>query len=463
MSIAMKPSRNSAFQEASIDDSGQSTMKQHYICTFADQTLDIDHDPPETPAPIFALKAFKHAIFGTPKPEARPNLLKKAHEGPTAQHAELREHKTRNRKQPRRKSADNTRAEAGSNKVADDALSKKPGILLTPGIEGTRRKTVSFGKYTKEEEQKDASPYKTTSLRYNTMSGSGVKNSFTQTLLDSRNEATSSRPTSSSGLTGYQGEGQGAQQDTLELSEPRSKSGRYWKAEFESYSARSQLEMRKLMKKEQLAKRYAKHADSAMLLLREELELEKAKVSRLEKQVHEYNALLKRSISTQKVEGSHISQKEDTRQDYEPPPIRNSQSVRVSRRQSSAPDYAQVEKLRDGGQANLTRRFSTTEAHRPLDSRTRKPQLEAESNSDIWAEVASVPKDTHDSSRKVSNSFRDRAPLGERHANATALGDFTKPKMEVKERDISSERREAAMKRLQARKLAREKDRVKPA
>ena len=92
--------------------------QQHLSLTFP----AIDAHDPETPAPVFAARAIKSAIFGTPAPPP----------GDTTMAERL---------------ADFTKAAPGRDM---DTPSKPQGILMTPGTARTR-KTVSFGGGVKDE------------------------------------------------------------------------------------------------------------------------------------------------------------------------------------------------------------------------------------------------------------------------------------------------------------------------
>ncbi len=74
------------------------------------------NEPPVTPAPIFAVRAFKTAIFGA------------SDQG--TEDVSIRQQSTQ-RPRPRHQ--------------GPSSPTKRAGILLTPGIGPTRRKTVSFG------------------------------------------------------------------------------------------------------------------------------------------------------------------------------------------------------------------------------------------------------------------------------------------------------------------------------
>lgn len=74
---------------------------------------------------------------------------------------------------------------------------------------------------------------------------------------------------------------------TVDLNEPRSQSGRYWKGEFQKYHDEARVEMEKLVKYKQLAKSYAKAKDAEALDLNERLREEQAKVVEMERKIAE--------------------------------------------------------------------------------------------------------------------------------------------------------------------------------
>ena len=77
---------------------------------------------------------------------------------------------------------------------------------------------------------------------------------------------------------------------TLDLDEPHSHSGRYWKSEYDRYHEEAKLEMEKLVKYKQLAKSYAKKKDSEAIDLGEKLKEEQQKVVNMEAKISELAA-----------------------------------------------------------------------------------------------------------------------------------------------------------------------------
>ncbi len=74
---------------------------------------------------------------------------------------------------------------------------------------------------------------------------------------------------------------------TVDLNEPHSRSGKYWKAYFENYHDDAKTEMEKLVKYKQLAKSYAKQKDAEAVDLNQKLKEEQEKVKVMEQRVSE--------------------------------------------------------------------------------------------------------------------------------------------------------------------------------
>lgn len=74
---------------------------------------------------------------------------------------------------------------------------------------------------------------------------------------------------------------------TIDLNEPHSQSGKYWKEEFEKYHDEAKIEMEKLLKYKQLAKSYAKQKDAEASDLAVKLKEEQQRVIEMEKQIAE--------------------------------------------------------------------------------------------------------------------------------------------------------------------------------
>ncbi|KAG8622963.1 hypothetical protein KVT40_007939 [Elsinoe batatas] len=238
---------------------------------FADTTFA---DKPDTPAHVFAARAFKYRLWGTPKPpEAVPQV----------------------------------RGRPDSYYAGDEALpmgapaspSKQPnGILMTPGTANLRRsKTVSWGA------QKDGDKVRE---RYQAMSRNKtapvVPGKFPTPsraditaidvppaqsppetkLTEKLRHARSISEPQASARVDLPSKPSGEQQKVTEiLSNPLID----WKDRYDQYSARTEREMKRLIAKQQAAKQYARKKDTAASQLAEDLQDERKKIFSLESQI----------------------------------------------------------------------------------------------------------------------------------------------------------------------------------
>ncbi|PBP24173.1 urease accessory protein [Diplocarpon rosae] len=283
-----------------------------------------DHELPETPAPVFAARALKSAIFGTPAPPSDDDNVFE---------------EDRKSRVPLRK---------GSIEYQSRNLSptKPPGILLTPGTATTRRKTVSFGNeiLEKGQEREDgdvtdaglngkSNPSQETSpSTWDTEVEASVKltrkTTLTRTLENARAGRTAKSektPNSSeaqpqskalNSVPGTKlfpseigpskaGRLQQSNQNllrqvveiddlsgeiTMDLNQPHSQSGRFWKSEYEQYHEQAQAEMKKLIGYKQLAKSYAKMKDAENVDLSEKLKEYQQALINMEDQISQLSA-----------------------------------------------------------------------------------------------------------------------------------------------------------------------------
>jgi hypothetical protein len=126
-----------------------------------------------------------------------------------------------------------------------------------------------------------------------------ARSRLTQSLLDAREDSTnespkqiepvkvdqSSRTPKETEEVAVLGNPNGKDDETVNLNEPRSQSGQYWKSEFENYRKKTNLEMRKLIQYRSAAKSYARKKDAEALRLAEKLREEEAKVAAMERHV----------------------------------------------------------------------------------------------------------------------------------------------------------------------------------
>ncbi|OJD23913.1 hypothetical protein ACJ73_04735 [Blastomyces percursus] len=276
-------------------------------------------EAPETPAPLFAFQAFKSAFVGTPGPDATDDEL-------TVPIKSLKP--TVNRKgadicvPPKMENPgplDLQPSLRKSDEPVPPMASPTKSILLTPGTTATRRKTVSFGEGVVDNEQKK-SPFESTAYNGNISrqwtgklhEGNGKKSSkLTKSLIEARSKKSgeerkernpnendelfdimdrkprsptkeTSRPKGNQEPLKYRYEGESENDITTNLDEPHSQSGIYWKSEFDSYRARTEREVKKLIQYRSVAKSYAKKKDLQMRRLSEKLKQEEAKVAEME-------------------------------------------------------------------------------------------------------------------------------------------------------------------------------------
>ena len=199
----------------------------------------------------------------------------------------------------------------------DPLFSPTKGILLTPGTGATRRKTVSFGTVLADAQKKEGqSPSTGVNLNSALKSRKNPEvpeassrsqprhSSLTQTLI----ELSKQKPSNQAGsITSSEKEHTrevastiGAQTEntdqiadnTVDLSQPCSRSGQHWKTEYEQYHKRSNCEMKKIIMYGQNVKSYAVKKDSEATGLGEKLKKELAKVAAMEKKVSKLVAQL---------------------------------------------------------------------------------------------------------------------------------------------------------------------------
>jgi hypothetical protein len=245
----------------------------------------------------------------------------------------------------------NGRIRPGAQASGELSPTKPQGILLTPGTATFRRKTVSFGAGVVDNEGRDAigrsgvpndcpgkfpSPYtpkvdenlepaRRTALTKTleaarggqTKKSSSAKsaapapatspldldfkflpksatssNADVQNLdvVQSKNPKTNAiNSVHSSTIEDFDGD------MTLDLAEPHSHSGRYWKSEYDRYHEEAIAEMKRLVKYKQLVKSYAKKKDAEAIDSGEKLKEEQQKVANMEAKISELAAQIANS------------------------------------------------------------------------------------------------------------------------------------------------------------------------
>ena len=260
-------------------------------------------EPPATPAPVFALRALKTALFGTP---VTPEVSKRRDDGRV---------KIENEREEQQEHITVPGPILDFDNVALPMPSPTKGILLTPGTV-TRRKTVSFGKTVIDEGRtniqrghgksgipadcpgKFPSPWTPKAVDALPRKQSRLTRSFLE-ARDEHGELESNhkRIRSSSGeeemdspFVSPSKRSPKAGDDTADLNDPRSQAGRYWKSEFEQFRRNTNRETRKLVQYRQAAKSYARRKDAEVTSLTSRLRDEQMKVRSLEEKISSFGA-----------------------------------------------------------------------------------------------------------------------------------------------------------------------------
>lgn len=181
---------------------------------------------------------------------------------------------------------------------------------MTPGTAATRRKTVSFGVVQEPEGRhplagKGGAEELANKVYTANERGSDAlyeekprQSTLTQTLVElskrppaektnsvaSNNEKSKKKPANLVDFLTDSVVGSSADH-TVDLSQPRSRSGQHWKTEYDQYHRRSNREMKKIIKYGQNVKSYAVKKDSEATNLNEKLKRELARVASMESKV----------------------------------------------------------------------------------------------------------------------------------------------------------------------------------
>jgi hypothetical protein len=199
----------------------------------------------------------------------------------------------------------------------DQFSSPTKGILLTPGTAATRRKTVSFLHLKeimpeevdepavkevdlqidpaltppkKESNAPTEEQPRQTKLTVKLIELSKQKSGIKKKVIDS-----DTRPAKVAKTPDHAFETDSLENSpdvTVDLDQPRSRSGQHWKTEYEQYHRRSSREITQIIRYGQNVKSYALKKDSEATSLAERLEKELVKVARMEKRVMKLAAQL---------------------------------------------------------------------------------------------------------------------------------------------------------------------------
>jgi hypothetical protein len=267
-----------------------SAHQQRSMLTFTADTMFME---PETPAHLFAVKAFKQAFFGTPPPITpfvpKVNGLKFQSEANTMADS------AKEKPLPAIKRLSALRSESVTDSVPNASPTKRQGILMTPGTAPGRRKQVKFGEKVVDNEGKRKkyslsglpddypgkfpSPWTPKITAYDQLKGTELDKRLESRLREVVDDKkTSSATTSIPHLTTAPITRAKDNNDiTTDLSTPISAAGRYWKSQYDMYSTRSEAELTRLIAKHRLVKDYARMKDEEVTSLKTRLEMDRRK------------------------------------------------------------------------------------------------------------------------------------------------------------------------------------------
>ncbi|KAI0840141.1 spindle pole body formation-associated protein-domain-containing protein [Hypoxylon sp. FL0890] len=230
-------------------------------------------EAPDTPAPIFAARAFKNAIFGARNASEATQFTAQKHS------------------QPSKKKVTSTTPNDLSSPSKQSPSKQPTSILLTPGTGTARRKRVSFNHDVKAGNNVDSSPLASARQRKRTTLQRALENS-----RSAKSKKDVEKPEEKGPLKAADDESEGEWEDdicvqdttqdmTVDLNEPQSESGKYWKAEFNRYRNEAMADIQTMVKYKALAKSYAKKKDAEALELAQKLKEEQLKVAKLEERI----------------------------------------------------------------------------------------------------------------------------------------------------------------------------------
>ncbi|KAI0969736.1 spindle pole body formation-associated protein-domain-containing protein [Xylaria arbuscula] len=247
-------------------------------------------DAPDTPAPVFAARAIKNAIWGqSAATDDRPAAAAKVQPTETE------------RVEPTEITTSTTTITTKEFPEDNRSPNKLNSILLTPGTGTSRRKRVSFGRDVKAGNNVDTSPFASSSTR----NGRSRKKTTLQQALENSRPAKSKEPevqleTLDEGEDTEEEEWEWDDDEniccnhdvTVDLNEPHSESGKYWKAEWSRYREEAKSDIEQLVKYKANARSFAAKKDMEASELSQKLKEEHAKVAEMEKKMADMTAKL---------------------------------------------------------------------------------------------------------------------------------------------------------------------------
>ncbi|KAI0199012.1 hypothetical protein F4808DRAFT_225710 [Astrocystis sublimbata] len=396
-------------------------------------------DAPDTPAPVFAARAIKNAIWGQPATatttaEARPATTTTTTARPAV---------TNPKSNGRVGTASNTAAAATSavSTEIDKSPSKPNSILLTPGTGASRRKRVSFGRDVKTSNSVENSPSSARSNRIR------KKTTLQQALERSRpTKAHAEEPEED----GTEDEDEWEDEDvccshepTVDLNEPHSESGKYWKAEWSRYREEAKSDIEQLVKYKANAKSYAAKKDTEASRLSQQLREEHAKMVEMEAKIVDLNAKLA-------ADGKHGAGKDNA-----------STAKDLARQTSLVSDYRERVKELEIRLQEATTQSSL--AHR-INTSPRTEQNIIEVSRELRkarTELRQMDRLRDEVKRLKSNLATSREQAAELAAQAAARGTSESAQVERLEKQLREAREESRQKDADIRKLKRDYETLK--
>ncbi|PKS07979.1 hypothetical protein jhhlp_006591 [Lomentospora prolificans] len=356
----------------------------------ADDTTQID--APDTPAPVFAARAIKTAIFGD-----------NGTRGDGARDDDTR---------------DDTRNQGGMGSDTDTGRTPRPaGILLTPGTGTSRPKRVSFGNDVLEKGTKAASLKPGARGNRDT---TRRRTRLTELLESSRQKKAKSAPPEKKPptpeITENEDEDDEWEEDdddvvddddccshdiTVDLNEPYSRSGKYWKSNFETYHRDAKAEMEKLLKYKQLAKSYAKMKDAEAIDLNEKLREEQEKVLDMEKKLGEMAS----QIATKRLRGGERESPELMRNLAKQTALAVQYRSQVKELESLLRSNRDDSKSRRAAAASPRTHQTLLETQREL----RRARSDLREMNDLQTEVTRLKAQLKEAEQRSSHSNRDES------------------------------------------------------
>ncbi|KAI1462255.1 spindle pole body formation-associated protein-domain-containing protein [Annulohypoxylon moriforme] len=238
-------------------------------------------EAPDTPAPVFAARAIKNAIFGTSNASEATTANEKK------QAKLLKKNKANEKINDKIENATEPIMNSPPTKQSQQSPTKQPtSILLTPGTGTARRKRVSFNHDVKAGSSLDSSPSASARQRKRTNLQAALERSRKKRPSSIVEEHVPLKTVDEKSEDEWEDDIDIEDRDsTVDLNEPHSESGKFWKAEFTRYRDEAMADLERMVKFKALAKSYAKKKDAEALELAQQLKEEQVKVAKLEEKL----------------------------------------------------------------------------------------------------------------------------------------------------------------------------------